>query len=331
MLKMLRRILLLAVVAGLAASLSMPASAAESITLKIGYPPGGGFDLSGRLFARHFGRFIEGNPTIVVQNVPGGGSLKLTEMMQESEPGDGSVVGMISPTMATAPLLDPTLQHLKASEIRWLGGFRNEASVCFTGRESGVETVDDFRRKDVLIGSSGKASTTYLHAALVKNLLGANFTIVTGFQGISDIDAAIQRGEITGRCSASYSSLPALGLIDSINIILAVVADDSTDAANIPILSDFAASQRDRDAADIITGTLRFHQPVMLPLSATPEIVETYRAAFDKMVVDPEFLADAEKSKADISTTRGARIDEIVKTFYASPPETIARAREMIR
>lgn len=316
---------------GLAALLAVPVHAGETITLKIGYPPGGGFDLSGRLFARHFGRFIEGNPTIVVQNVPGGGSLKLTEMMQDSEPGDGSVVGMISPTMATAPLLDPSLQHLRASEIRWLGGFRNEASVCFTGRTSGVETVEDFRTKDILIGASGKASTTYMHAALVKTLLGANFTIVTGFQGISDIDAAIQRGEITGRCSASYSSLPMLGLMDSINVILAVVADDATKAAGIPVLSDFAASQLDRDAADIVTGTLKFHQPVMLPTSTSPEIVETYRAAFDRMVVDPEFLADAEKLNADISTTGGARIDEIVDTFYAQPPETVARAREMIR
>lgn len=316
---------------GLAALLSTPALSADAITLKIGYPPGGGFDLSGRLFARHFGRFIEGNPTVVVQNVPGGGSLKLTEMMLESEPGDGSVVGMISPTMATAPLLDPSLRHLRASEIRWLGGFRNEASVCFTGRKSGVETVDDFRTKDFLIGASGKASTTYMHAALVKTLLGANFTIVTGFQGISDIDAAIQRGEITGRCSASYSSLPALGLMDSINVIVAVVADEATKAAGIPVLSDFAASRLDRDAADIVTGTLRFHQPVMLPSSTSPEIVETYRAAFDRMVVDPEFLADAERLKADISTTGGARIDEIVETFYAQPPETVARAREMIR
>lgn len=328
---MLRRFAWVVGALGLAAVLATPVLAGETITLKIGYPPGGGFDLSGRLFARHFGRFIEGNPAVVVQNVPGGGSLKLTEMMQESEPGDGSVIGMVSPTMATAPLLDPGLQHLRAAEIRWIGGLRNEASVCLTGRNSGIETIDDFRTKDILIGASGKASTTYMHAALVKTMLGANFTIVTGFQGVGDIDAAIQRGEIAGRCSASYSSLRALGLTDSVNVIVAVVADDAAKAAGIPVLSDFAASQLDRDAADIVTGTLRFHQPVMLPSSTGPEIVETYRAAFDRMVVDPEFLADAETMKAEISATAGARIDEMVRTFYAQPPETVARAREMIR
>ncbi|WP_187968432.1 hypothetical protein [Aquibium microcysteis] len=328
---MLRRFARMMGTMALAAVLAAPVLAGETMTLKIGYPPGGGFDLSGRLFARHFGRFIEGNPTVVVQNVPGGGSLKLTEMMLESEPGDGTVVGMISPTMATAPLLDPGLQHLRASEIRWIGGLRNEASVCFTGKNSGIETVDDFRTKDILIGASGKASTTYMHAALVKTLLGANFTIVTGFQGISDIDAAIQRGEIAGRCSASYSSLPALGLTDIVNVIVSVVSDDATKAAGIPELSDFAASQLDRDAADIVTGTLRFHQPVMLPFSAAPEIVDDYRAAFDRMVADPEFLADAERTKAEIAPTSGRRIDEIVATFYAQPPETVARARDMIR
>lgn len=317
--------------AALVALFLTPAAAAETITLKIGYPPGGGFDLSGRLAARHLGRFLDGNPSIVVQNVPGGGSLKLTEMLQDSEPGDGSVIGSVSPTMATAPLLDPTLDHLRVSEFRWIGGLRNEASVCVTGKNSGIDTVDEFRTNEFLIGASGKTSTTYLHAALVKNLLGARYTIVTGFQGVSDIDAAIQRGEIAGRCSASYSSLRALGLMDGINVIVAVVSDDHTKTLNIPVLSDFAASPRDREAAEIVTGTLRFHQPLILPSAASTEIVEKYRAAFEKMVVDPEFRADAERLNADISVTSGARIDEIVKTFYASPPETVARAREMIQ
>lgn len=316
---------------GLAAMLASPAPAAETITVKVGYPAGGGFDLSGRLVARHLGRFLDGNPTIIVQNVPGGGSLKLTEMLQDSEPGDGSVIGMVGPTMATAPLLDPALQHLKASEFRWLGGLRNEASVCFTGKKSGVETVDAFRTGNILVGASGKASTTYLHAALVKALLGANFTIVTGFQGINDIDAAIERGEIAGRCSATYSSLRSMGLLDSVNVILTVVADDATKNAAIPLLSDFVGSQLDRDAADIVMGTLTFHHPLLLPSATTPEIVEEYRAAFDAMVRDPEFLADAEKLKVEISATGGARIEEIVKSYYASSPETVARARELIQ
>lgn len=316
--------------AGMAAMLAMPASAAQTITIKVGYPAGGGFDLSGRLVARHLGRFLEGNPTIIVQNVPGGGSLKLTEMLQDSEPGDGSVIGVVSPTMATAPLLDPGLQHLKAAEFRWLGALRNEASVCFTGKKSGVDTLDDFRTKEILLGASGKASTTYMHAALAKNLLGANLTIVTGFQGASDIDAAIERGEIAGRCSATYSSLRSMGLLDSVNVIVTVVADASTDAAKVPVLADFVASELDRDAADIVTRTLTFHHSFMLPSATTPEIVETYRAAFDEMVRDPAFLEDAEKLKVEIDATEGARIAEISKTFYALPPETVIRARELI-
>ena len=328
---MLRRFSCVMVAVGLAALLAVPALAGETITLKIGYPAGGGFDLSGRLVARHLGKHLDGNPSFVVQNVPGGGSLKLTEMLQDSEPGDGSVIGMVGPTMATAPLLDPAMQQLRVSEFRWIGGLRNEASVCFTGRKSGVVTVDDFRTGDILIGASGKASTTYLHAAVVKAILGARFTIVTGFQGINDIDAAIERGEIAGRCSATYSSLRSMGLLDSVNVILTVVADAATDTAKVPLLSDLAASQRDRDAMQAITGTLTFHHPLLLPSAASPEIVATYRAAFDRMVRDPAFLAEAEALKVEISATGGARIDELVKGYYASPPETIARARELIR
>lgn len=317
--------------AGLSVLFSASSGAAETVTIKIGYPAGGGFDLSGRLVARHLGAHLDGKPSFVVQNVPGGGSLKLTEMMQESEPGDGSVIGMVGPSMATAPLLDPTMQHLRATEFRWIGGLRNEASVCFTGKKSGVTTVDDFRTADILIGASGKASTTYLHAAMVKAVLGARFTIVTGFQGINDIDAAIERGEIAGRCSATYSSLRSMGLLDGVNVILTVVADADTDTASVPLLSDLATSQRDRDAIQVIAGTLTFHHPLLLPASASPEIVAAYRAAFDRMVRDPAFLAEAETLKVEISATGGARIDELVKGYYASPPETIARARELIR
>jgi len=311
--------------------LVLPLPAAAGITVKIGYPAGGGFDNVGRLFARHFGKHLPGAPSITVQNVPGGGSMKLAELMQAAENPDGSVIGMVNASMATAPLLDPEAAALTPLDYQWIGSLTSEALLCFTSKQSGIASVEAFRTGTFKFGASNRASTTYLLAALARNLLGAKFDIVLGFEGIADIDAAIERGEIAGRCSSPYSYLAAANRLDDINLIARAGDAPTGPVAGVPGLADLAASDFDRQAIEVVTGALRFHHPFLLPPATPAAVVETYRKAFDAMVVDPEFLADAAVLGIELAPNSGARVSELVKEIHALPPAVVERARELIR
>ncbi len=308
-----------------------PAFSAEQVTIKIGYPAGGGFDNFGRLLSRHIGKHLEGTPSIVVQNVPGGGSLKLALSMQSAEPGDGSVIGMVGSTLAAGPMLDPEMKDLDPTKFKWIGSMSNQSNMCMTDKTSKIATLEEFRTKEFVIGSSGKASTTYIFAALVKNLLNAKYKIVTGFEGASDIEAAMQRGEIAGRCGTTYDTLVSLGTIDNFDLHVRVGPAKSEATRAIPGLEQFITNDLDKAALDFLVAPLRFHQAFILPSSTPDEIVSKYRKAFDETVKDPEFLADVASIKLVIDPQSGEQIDSITREIFKTDPAAVERARELIQ
>ncbi len=310
---------------------SSPLSAADQVTIKIGYPAGGGFDNFGRLMSRHLGKHLEGEPSFIVQNVPGGGSLKLALSMQSSEPADGSVIAMVASTLATGPLLDPEMKDLDPTKFKWIGSLSNQSNICMTGKNSGIATLEDFRTKEFAVGASGKASTTYIFAAMTKNVLKAKFRIVTGFDGSSDIDAAILRGELAGRCGTSYDTLVSLGMIDDYNLTMKVGQGANSALDAVPDIFDYAANDLDRSAIRFLTGPLQFHQAFLLPSSTPEDVVSKYRAAFAETLKDPEFLADVANLKLVISPKTGAEIEAIASELYKVEPAVVTRARELIQ
>ena len=310
---------------------STTANSADQVTIKIGYPAGGGFDNFGRLLSRHIGKHLEGNPSIVVQNVPGGGSLKLALSMQSAEPGDGSVIGMVGSTLAAGPMLDPEMKDLDPTKFKWLGSMSNQSNMCMTDKISNIATLEDFKNKEFVIGSSGKASTTYIFAALVKNLLHAKYKIVTGFEGASDIEAAMQRGEIAGRCGTTYDTLVSLGTIDNFDLHIRVGPAKSAATKAIPGLEDFVTNDLDKAALDFLVAPLRFHQAFILPSSTPDDIVAKYRTAFAETVKDPEFLADVKNINLVVDPQTGDQIDVIVSEIFKADPAAVARARELIQ
>lgn len=215
----MRTALVSSVAALMASVVTASAFDLASITIKVGYGAGGTYDLSSRLVAKHLGRFLPGNPQFVVQNVPGGGSMLLTTLMLGSEPRDGSVIASISSAIPFAPTLDPDNASFDPEDIIWLGALADEPAVCITTKASGIATMEAFLSEDFLIGASGRASATYQQAAIVKNGLNAAFTIVTGFDGVTEIELAMERGEVAGHCTASLSDLGRKGMLGRVNII----------------------------------------------------------------------------------------------------------------
>jgi tripartite-type tricarboxylate transporter receptor subunit TctC len=310
---------------------SLHANAADNIVLKIGYSPGGGYDTVGRLVGRHLGRFLPGHPSIAVQNVPGGGSLKLTKLMVGAEPADGSVVAIVNASNATATVFDPKKADFDATAIKWVGALDNDVSYCYVGANTNIRSAQEFLTKSFKIGATGRTSETYLFAALVKNLFNANIDIVVGFEGGSEIDLAVERGEISGRCGNSRSSLMARDRYGKVRLTGFWAHSDFDETGEVPDLLSMIDNDLDKQAARLVVGALRVHYPILLPPETPGEVVETYRTAFAGMVEDAAFLEDAKKLNLEIKPTGGAEVAGILQGLLTVDQAIINRAMELVR
>ncbi|MFQ6016959.1 MAG: Bug family tripartite tricarboxylate transporter substrate binding protein, partial [Kiloniellaceae bacterium] len=203
-------------VAGAAAGLMVPATAGadavadfykgKTITLFVGYSPGGGYDTYARTVARHMGKHIPGNPDFVVKNRPGAGSMKLANEMYAAVPKDGSVIGIIGRGQVMEPLFGTEQAKFDPSEFNWLGSANNEVSVCVSWHTSPVRTVQDLMTQQLIVGGTGPGADTDTFPKVLNNVIGTRLKLVTGYPGGNDILLAMERGEVDGRCGYSWSS-----------------------------------------------------------------------------------------------------------------------------
>lgn len=324
----------LAALLGAALCLSAPASAfdAKTVVIKVGFGPGGGFDLASRLVSRHLGRHLPGNPDVVVQNVPGGGSMRLTQMMFGSEPTDGSAIGSVNTSMALAPKLNPETAGFDPQKINWIGALTRDQHFCVIMKTTGIETLEQFLSGSFTMGASGKSSLLYTLAAAAKNALGGRYDIVTGFQSIPDIELAMRRGEVAGYCGISHSSLTTSSLMNEVNVIGGFGATKAEGYENLPRFFAAIEDPLKRRAAELLEVPLDFHFAFMAPADMSPETLAILRGGFQAMAEDPEFLADAERSNGPaIRFTSGSDMQAAFAEALASDEAVFEAARQLIK
>ncbi len=179
----------------------------KTMQLLIGFGPGGGYDLYGRAVARHMGRFIPGNPTLVPQNMAGAGSVRAASSLYNAAPKDGTVIGTFSRGIIVDTLLGANKGQFEAQKFGWVGSVTNEVSVCGFSRSSGIRTWNDMLTKDTTVGSSGTADDLGVYANVLRSVFNAKLKLITGYPGTADILLAIERGELGGMCGWSWSTL----------------------------------------------------------------------------------------------------------------------------
>lgn len=304
---------------------------AKQITLKVGYGAGGTYDLSSRLMARYLGKYLPGEPEIIVQNVPGGGSLKLSMLMLGSEPADGSVIASISSAMAFAPRLDPANVNFDPSAIVWLGSLSGEPSYCATTKASGIDTMEEFLGGDFLIGASARNSLTYQLAAIVKSGLNANFQIVTGFSGVAEIELAMERGELAGHCSTSIPDLERQGRLEEVTVI-GHFGSATNPYHGVPRFSSLIADPIVRQGAEYIETARDINYPLMTPAGTPEETVALLREAYAAVTSDPEFVAEAKRlGEFVLSPKTGVEMTAIVSRQLQADEAVINAALELLR
>ena len=324
------------------ALMAVPAKAADfyagkQIVFLIGGDAGGGYDLYARAISRHMNRFIPGNPTFVPRNQPGAGSGTAAAYLASVAPKDGTMIGAVFPGVIIGPLLEEKQQGLfDPTKFIYLGSADSGTRVCITYENSKIKTFEQAQTNKVIIGASAAGGSTRDYAYLHQNAAGGNFNVVSGYKGTVDIFLAMERGEVDGMCGLDWSSLksqrPSWVAEKKINILVqnGLESEPELDKMGVPNIWKFIKKDEDKRAVEMIFSQQIFGRPYIAPPGTQADQVKVLREAFTKTVKDAEFQADAEKNRLDVTPSSGERVQSVVEKLYATPKETIKRAKEII-
>jgi tripartite-type tricarboxylate transporter receptor subunit TctC len=306
----------------------------RSVDLYIGYSAGGGYDVYARLLARHMGRFIPGNPRIVAKNMPGAGSLVLANWLYNVAPKDGSAFGTIGRGVAFDPLLGSTKAQFDAAKFAWIGSMNDEVSVCVSWHTSGITRLEQVQQRELTVGGTGPAADTDQFPKVLNAAIGTRFKIVTGYPGGNDVDLAMERGEVMGRCGWSWSSVVAThkSWIDDnkINVLVQLSLSKHPDLPNVPLAMDLAKSIEQKQIFKLVFARQPMGRPFLAPPGIPAGRASALRKAFMDTVRDKEFLVEAEKMKLEINPVSGDAVQEIVQEVYQTPKPVAAAVADMV-
>jgi tripartite-type tricarboxylate transporter receptor subunit TctC len=302
----------------------------KTITIQVGFTAGGGYDLYARVLGRHMGRHIPGNPQIVVQNMPGAGSLKATQFVYSVAPKDGTAIASVSRGMATEPLLNDA--KFDATKLTWIGSITSETSICATWHASPVKTWDDMFKREFTLGGSAVGADPDTFALILRNVFGAKVKLVTGYPGGNDINLAMERGEVDGRCGWSWSSLKSQKQwLPQVHPLIQFALEKNPDIPQVPFAIERAANEEQRQVLRLLVAG----QYLGRPFFSTPEVPadrkEALRAAFDVTMKDPQFLAETAKLDLEVTPANGRAIDTFLAELYRTPKEVVSKAAAAIQ
>jgi tripartite-type tricarboxylate transporter receptor subunit TctC len=297
----------------------------RSITVLVGFTAGGGYDLYARLLGRHMGRHVPGNPTIVVQNMPGAGSMKATQYVYGVAPKDGLTLATVSRGMVTEPLLNAA--NFDPTKLTWLGTITSETSVCATWKTSPVKSWDDMFKREFSLGGSAVGADPDTFALIMRNVFGAKVKLVTGYPGGNDINLAMERSEVDGRCGWSWTSLKSQkNWLPQINLLVQFNLEKNADLPNVPVALERAASDEQRQVLRLLIAGQYVGRPFFTSPDIPADRKAALRAAFDATMKDPQFLADAAKLDLEISPVGAATIDAFLAELYRTPKDVVSKA-----
>jgi len=304
----------------------------KTLRIIVGFSPGGGYDLYARLLARHINRHIPGNPSVVVQNMPGSASLKSVQYLDAGAPTDGTVITTFNPGLITQSITSPDRVPVKFLNHAWLGSISEDFRVCYTwNATSGVKTWPDFLKKDNLqFGNTGVGTSAYIDNRILSELLGAKINQVQGYPGSADKRLAIERGELHGDCG-SWSSVPEDWIKD--NKITLLVRFSRTRLPAMPAAMAYAGDllndEKKKETFNLLTAGALIGRPFIAPKAVPADRIAVLRAAFDATLKDPEFLADAEKQKMTVIPMNAKEVEAAIARLYQTPADVVAAAKNI--
>jgi tripartite-type tricarboxylate transporter receptor subunit TctC len=307
----------------------------KTITVMCGYGVGGGYDIYARLLARHLAGHIPGQPTIVVQNMPGAGGMRAANTVYTTAPKDGTVIAAVNPSLLMYQLMGGPAARYETAKLQWLGSLDEPNNSIIAWHTSGIRSIDDAKAREVPVPGDGPTSAMNMYPTVANALLGTRFKIIDGYSGSAAGDLAMERGEVDARSGANLTSLFSRHsdwIRDGkISILLQVGGKRDPALPDVPLLQEMTDSERNRQIAAVVSLPTTVGPGYWLAPGVPEEALRVLRAAFDAMITDPQFLADAQKSKLEIRPKSGAQVQATVNAVAQIPQEVLAQTAAILK
>jgi tripartite-type tricarboxylate transporter receptor subunit TctC len=301
----------------------------KTVTIAVGFSPGGNYDLYARLLARHIGQHIPGKPTVIVQNMPGAGSRRLANVLSNVGPHDGTMIGLPNQGIAMDQVIGAEGVQFDARKFHWIGSPIEEVNVVWVWHTNPVKSVEDAKQRELVAGATGPGSPTYFYPRIMNTLIGTRFKVVSGYPGSNELDLAIEKGEVGGRV-VGWSSLKITSdwvATRKANVLLQFGLRKAPELANVRLLTEVAGNESDRQVFEFLSLAPATGRPFFMSPSAPVERVDAVRKAFVATLKDPAMLEEARRSKLEISPLSGDELTQIVAKMFNAPAGVIGAAK----
>lgn len=316
-----------AIAEGVTEGRAAPSFENKTIELVIGYAAGGGYDIYGRLVARHIGRHLPGNPVVVPRNMPGAGSITAANYIYNNAPKDGTTIGIVTQTLKEEELLETPGIRFEAGKFTWIGRITSNVNLSVTWQTSRVKTIDDAMKYEFPVASNLIAGVL---PTVLNNVVGTKFKLINGYAGSNEGMLAMERGETEGAMTTwdtlKVSKRQWLNE-RKLNIIVQYAPERHRELPEVPTMVELAKTEEDKQILELFSAAASIGRSFIAPPGVASDRVAAMRAAFQQMLKDPEFLAEIEKLRLDFDPMSGEKLHQLVDSIGISSPAVRERAR----
>ena len=307
----------------------------KQISLYVFSGAGSTYDVYSRLLARHLGNNIPGKPTVIVQYMQGAGGLKLVDYINRIAPKDGSAIAMIGRGLAFEPLLGKNEVNFDPLKLNWIGSMNREVTVALSWMTSKVKTFDDLTKRELLVPGTGAGADSEIMPRAFNNLAGTKFKIIMGYRETTEASLQLETGELDGiaywSCSSILAAHPDWLRDKKINLLFKTGHKDLPGAPpDLPVIQDLVKNPTDRKALDFLLSREPLGRPVVAPPGLSAERAKTLRESFAATMIDPAFVAEAERSQIEVNPVSGEEVDAILKEAASAPPDVINLVKKVL-
>jgi tripartite-type tricarboxylate transporter receptor subunit TctC len=310
----------------------------KTVTIIAPTGPGGGYDAYTRMVARHIGKHIPGQPTIVVQNMPGAGGMVAANHIYNVAPRDGTVFALFDRSIPTAPLLygEESKARFDPLKLSWLGSMAREAGMGVVSTRAPAQSVEEAKKTELFFGSTGSENDAATYVRLFNELFGTRIKVIPIYKAQPEIFLAIERGELHGLFITGYSANARTYVEDQIakgqmKLIVQMTLQKDPKLPDVPGVLDYVTKEQDRQVIELLLSRLALGRPFIAPPDLPPERLAVLRTAFEKMLQDPELLADAQKSGLPVQPILAQEAEDILRRIYQYPQKIVERTRRLVR
>ncbi len=306
----------------------------KTLTIVLGLDPGGTYDASARMVARSIGKYIPGNPNVVIQYMSGVNAVPAANYVYNIAPHDGSTIWGGARLAPFEPLFGNANARFDAAKVRWLGSTASETGVVIAWRDAPVQTTDDLFTKELIVGATIPGGDTYLYPNALNKLLGTKFKMVSGYSSQEPIGLAMEKGEVQGSGNWSWSGIPVFHadwLADKkIHVLMQLGLRKHPDLPDTPLVMDYAKTPEQTQILSVLMGMKQFGYPFFSPPGVPEDRAAAIEKAFGDLFHDADFLAEAKRQNRSAGMATGAEMTKVVAAAYALPDDVVAKARDVI-